>query len=370
MKIVVCGGHLAPALAIIENLRENKKYNVYYIGRKNALEGDEALSLEYITINKLGVPFKSITTGRLQRTLTRHTLPSLIKFPASLIGCFFYLLNLRPNVVLSFGGYVALPVCLAAWILRIPIITHEQTKILGLANKIICRLSDVLCLSFDDTKGLPKGINSIYTGNPIRRSIFKDKDERLTSFGDETLPLLYITGGNLGARSINRVFEKLVPRLTYKFRILHQCGSADRETDFKRLSILKESLSPKYKENYQVIKHVNPFSVGAIYQNASLIISRAGANTVTEILTFGLPAILIPLPWAGQNEQEKNANLIKSLGLGEVVLQSDLSEELLSDTIKSMMSNLNRYIKNKTNAYKSMKWDADTKLLKLIDRYL
>lgn len=366
--VVICGGHLSAALAVMEKL-PSQDYWIFYFGRKRALEGDKSQSLEYFTIRKLGIPFRSITTARLQRSFTIYTLPSLLKFPKGLIQSFLLLLRLKPKIVVSFGGYLALPVCCAAWILRIPIITHEQTRLLGLSNKIISKLAQVLCLSFKDTSGIPAGVKTIYTGNLIRQSILANKNKKILDFGDKKLPLLYITGGSLGSQTLNHVVGQILDALCSKFRILHQCGNADDEADFRNLLQLKNRLPKGLRQNYTIVKQIDPSSVGIILRNTQLVIGRAGANTVAEILFFGIPAILIPLPWAGQNEQQKNALMVKMVGLGEIIDQSRLTPEFLLDKINLLTANIDSYRRNAVKAKKLIPLDGAGQIVKLIDAY-
>lgn len=368
-NIVICGGHFSPALAVIENLQKKRGYRIFYFGRKQALEGDSAGSLEYNLLTKKNISFYSIVTGRLQREFTIHTIPSFLKFPVGLIQTFVLLLVIRPKIVVSFGGYVALPVCFSARILGIPVITHEQTYYVGLANRIIARFAQVLCLSFTDTKNIPRGVNTILTGNPIRTSIFTDKGKKIENFGDKKLPLLYITGGNLGSRSINEAIGKILPSLCVKYRVLHQCGNADNSEDFKYLSRLKNSLEANFRQNYNLVEHIEPSEAGPVYKDASLVIGRAGANTVNEILAFGVPAIFIPLPWAGQNEQEKNALLVESVGLGEIIRQSELTAGFLLDKINSMIGRIAAYKQNSQRGKSVIRVDGAEQIVKLIDKY-
>lgn len=139
-KIVITGGHLTPALAVMEKLRE-QGWQIVFFGRQHALEGDSSVSVEYQTITKLGISFISLTAGRLQRSFTRYTVFSFLKIPIGFIQSFYYLIKFKPTVILSFGGYVALPVALAGWMLKIPIVTHEQSVVPGLANKIIFKFA-------------------------------------------------------------------------------------------------------------------------------------------------------------------------------------------------------------------------------------
>ena len=253
--------------------------------------------------------------------------------------------------------------------MKIPVITHEQTPHLGLSNKIICRFAKVLCLSFKETKGVPKGINTVFTGLPLRESLFTDHDFGVIDFGNKKLPLIYITGGNLGSRIINKKIGEIIPMLFLRYRILHQCGNANDGEDFKYLTFVKNSLPLSYKNNYKVLKQINPSSMGIIYKNASLVIGRSGANTVAEILAFGVPALLIPLPWAGQNEQSLNAEMIKSKGLGEILPQSEITPQLLSERINLMMDKNLLYRQKADVAKKFIPKDSLEVLVRLIDKY-
>src|SRR3989338_8397326 len=139
MKIVLIGGHLAPALSVMEALPKDTE--VLFIGRKYGLEGDKALSLEYRTITGLNILFVGINTGRLQRKLTRYTIPSFFKLPFGMIRSFFALFKFKPQVVVGFGGYVSVPVVLCAYLLRIPVVIHEQTLEAGFANRFLAKFA-------------------------------------------------------------------------------------------------------------------------------------------------------------------------------------------------------------------------------------
>lgn len=367
IKVLICGGHLSPALAMIEKIKEEKNIEVIYIGRKKALEGDKAQSLEYKTITKLDIPFYNLIAARLQRSFTLYTIPSLCKLPLGFIQSLILLFIIRPKIVVSFGGYVALPVCINAKILSIPIITHEQTTVLGLANRVIAKISKALCLSYDNTSNIPKGVTTVYTGNPIRSSIIPKGNKNIV-FGDSKLPIIYVTGGNLGSRPINKVIGQMILELADKYRVYHQCGGAENGKDFQELLQLKNNLPEKIKDNYLIVEHVDPERVGEILQNTSLLIGRAGANTVNEILYFEVPSILIPLPWAGQNEQMKNAEMVQKSGLGKIIFQKNLDSHILLRTISEMMEKMIRPQKSQGNVTKISSTTAADKILQLIKK--
>ncbi len=150
MKLLIVaggGGHFAPALAVIEKLP--KDWELLVVGRKYVFEGDQSFSLEYQTAKKLNIPFKPLTTGRLQRKFTKYTINSLLKIPVGLAQATAILNGFKPDVVLSFGGYVSVPITLSASILRIPIVIHEQTLEAGVANKLVARFARKICISWE-----------------------------------------------------------------------------------------------------------------------------------------------------------------------------------------------------------------------------
>lgn len=368
-KILICGGHLTPALAVIEEMRKRKNTAVFYVGRKHALEADKALSLEYLTMHKKGIPFHQIVPGRLQRTVSWEGVVSLCKIPIGLVQSFALLLHLQPDMVVSFGGYVALPVCFAAWTLGIPVVTHEQTAVLGLANSIISRMARVVCLSYRDTRGIAKGTRHIFTGNPSRASLLAP-GQKYTIEGDSRLPVLYITGGSLGSRSINRVVTQIIPELVRQFRIVHQCGSSDNRADSFQLSAFRKSLPATIRGNYTVVEHLDPDDIGSILSQTSLLVGRSGANTVTEAGIIGIPAIFIPLPWAGGAEQYYNAKVLEDAGLARILPQKELTGEKLLSAIRAMHKPLSAYTEAKKEARSIYPADAAARIVDVVEKTL
>jgi UDP-N-acetylglucosamine--N-acetylmuramyl-(pentapeptide) pyrophosphoryl-undecaprenol N-acetylglucosamine transferase len=342
MKVVVVGGHLSPALSIIQNLNKDE---VYYIGRKHTFEGDKAVSLEYQEISKLKIPFFTIKTGRLQRTLTRYTFFSLAKLPVGFFQAFKILKKINPDIVISFGGYLSIPVGFAAKVLKIPLVLHEQTLEAGFANKILSRFAEKICISWETSaKYFPKE-KVILTGNPIKKEIIEVSN--LTKKTNSS-PFVYITGGSSGSHAINLLISKTINKLSKKYIIFHQTGDSQKYKDFDRLTEIKKELDVKYSKNYTLKKFLDSKTSAQIIQNADLVIGRSGINTVTELIYLNKPAILIPLPFSQKNEQAKNAEFMKSLGLAEVINQDLLTDKLFLEKVNSMFDNLIEYkLKNK-----------------------
>lgn len=340
--LVVCGGHMAPALAVIEHcLQSYPEWEIVYFGRMHPLEDDRSVSLEFRTIRSLGIPFYAISSGRLQRHTFLGNIFTVMKIPIGIVQSAWHLHTVNADAIIGFGGYLSAAVCFAGWMLRTPVLIHEQTPVLGLANRLMSRIASVVCVSFAETSRIPAGVKPIVTGNPLRRSFWGTVPS--LSFGDRTQPLLYITGGSVGSHGINMLVKERVPDLVKRFRVLHQCGEANNREDFEILTQVKSLLPAKSADNYRLVPFVDPMTVGSIMKEAAVIVSRAGANTVYEIAAAGTPALLIPLPWSADGEQQKNARLLTETGLAVTVDQNDATPDILLRTILDVYNQRNQH---------------------------
>lgn len=342
MKILVTGAHFTPAVAVIEELKKYKDMEIVYVGRKTTLEGDNTKSQESRILPTLGVKFISITSGRLQRAFTIYTIPSIIKIPIGFIQAFFIILKEKPDVVLSFGGYVAVPVVVSAWLFSIPILIHEQGLVAGLANKISSFFADKTAISFNQHPRF-NGKPTVLTGNPLRRVIFESGTDRQFRIFDvakkEKLPVILVSCGNQGSHIINLAIEKSLVSLTKIACIIHITGD-NKYDDFGRLGGLGES--EKFGKRYLVKKWVGK-EYGSVLSKVDLVISRAGINTLTELAYIGKPALIIPIPF--QEEQNRNARYFERFGLARILPQQKLTAKSLLENIKSMLGDLNFFKK-------------------------
>jgi UDP-N-acetylglucosamine--N-acetylmuramyl-(pentapeptide) pyrophosphoryl-undecaprenol N-acetylglucosamine transferase len=354
--IIICGSHFTPAISLIEVIRQKGNFKIIYIGRKNSFEADSAISLEYQYFSNEKIMFLPIITAKWQRKLSILSLLALFKIPLGFLQSLYILFTIRPKITVSFGGYVSLPVCLASFVLGVPVIIHEQTRVLGLANRIISRIAQKVCLSYEDTKFLPKDVKTIITGNPIRK-LNKELKDKTINYEFSQSPLIFITGGNQGARPINKILINVIPKIISKFRIFHLCGSAEDSEDFKLLINLKSQLPEQLKGRLKIYKHLDPSDFLHVLQKADLVISRAGANTVNELKIFGIPSILIPLPQAADDEQYMNALMLKEINQSEIILQKNLTEKILVHTIDKMFKNIKNY--RKKSNYKNLHKPAE-----------
>lgn len=370
-RIVITGGHLTPALAVIEKLREKdsfKGWEIVFVGRKYAAEGDKTLSVEAKIIPQLGITFLPLTTGRIQRRFTRWTIPSLLKIPLGFLQSFYYLVRWRPAIVLSFGGYLSVPVVFSAWLLGIPIITHEQTTIKGLATKFNSLFAKKIAVSWQKSLDDFPPQKVVYTGNPLRKEIFKEDKKFWQQLGfRKKFPLVFITGGNQGSHIINITVGKIVPKLVKIANVFHQCGHLNIFEDFKNLTTVKKKLPAKLSPFYQVEKYLSTSQMGTLLNKADLVVSRAGANTISELAALGKPAILIPFPWLYQDEQTKNAKMLAKTGIAEILPQKELTAESLLALIEKMLNNLPKYKQNAFRAKKLVKTDAAEAIVDLVE---
>lgn len=332
MKVLITGGHLSPALCLIEEL---EKEEIVFVGRKYAIEGEKSLSFEYKIINEFKIPFIPIKTGRLQRRLTRHTIPSLLKVPIGLINAIKILRKEKPDIVMSFGGYVSVPVVIAASMLKIPSVIHEQTFKSGLSNKIASKFAKKVLISWKESeKYFPKK-KIILVGNPVRSEVLNLKKGTPNSF-----PRIFVGGGSLGSHKLNQLVEKSLIKLTKICEVTHQTGSSTEFNDYERLLRKKNELG-EYKSRYEVKEHFYPKDYIEQLNKNDLFVSRSGINSVSEYLAIQKPCFLIPLVTGQRNEQLENARFIQNMGLAEVKI--DPSEEEFLNTIEYMLKNISKY---------------------------
>jgi UDP-N-acetylglucosamine--N-acetylmuramyl-(pentapeptide) pyrophosphoryl-undecaprenol N-acetylglucosamine transferase len=353
-SIVIIGGHLSPAVAMIEELK-HADWSINFVGRKYAFsEAPDKESLEYRTIKNMKIPFKEISAPRF----VPESIASALLYPFSMIHSFLtassYLQSIEPSVVLGFGGYISVPVVLAARWLSIPIVLHDQTLTPGRANVVLSRFADQIMISWKQTiHKYSKSVASkiVLTGNPLRSSMIKDIEEvKISQVEQEVVqmadtadkPLLYITGGSTGAHVINHVVDEALEQLIESYRIIHQCGDSQYD-DYTSLVRTRSGLDNDQQKGYLVLKYVSEHCARYIMQNADIIVSRAGINTVIELATLGKPSVLIPHPTVPGQEQHENAKMLVKMGISTIIEQKYLTKDSLIATLKVIYTNLAHY---------------------------
>lgn len=323
---VVGGGHLTPALATIESLL-NHQIKCVFVGRKTT-DIYKSVSKESQEVSRLGIDFEALSPPKYYRKPVHKNLTEISKIGQTIQQTLRILNKHQPDLVLCFGGYVSLPIAIVAWLKGIPVLTHEQTMVLGRTNQCISRFAKT-AISWPETQG--RTTKMVLTGNPVRKAIL-DKPSMPKWFKSLQLPLIYVTGGNQGAQIINQWVLTHLEQLLESYQIVHQTGDARKNQDIELALNKQRKLSPKYQSRYYPKTWMDQEEVSWLLQNADLVISRAGANTVTELLIHQTRSILIPLPIAARNEQRLNAQLAQQIGIGRVLEQSNIDQ--LPDLIK------------------------------------
>jgi len=338
-KILVTGGHITPALAVIDHLLELlPAAQIVFVGRKyNNAEMTE--SFEYQEICKRGVRFHHLHTGRTVNSISVSLIRNTFAMFRGFYESFKIIQSEKPDLVMSFGGYVALPVSYAAFLLRTPIMTHEQTIHPGRANRRIAQLAQKVFIAFPEASRYISSKNITISGNPIRKSLSQAGS---LLYIPKDIPCLYVTGGSLGSHAVNCAIEKLVPELIKSYCIIHQTGNVSEFGDYERLCELRDSLPARLRSRYIVKTHIGDDEIGQVMKRADLVIGRSGANTFFELVATQKPAILVPLPEAAFDEQRKHAEILKHAGAAVIYNQDEPVEKLMM-SITNVMSNLDHY---------------------------
>ncbi len=327
------GGHTVPAVAVLRALRARIDVEALWIGSRRGVERRFA--------EQSNVPFRWIPTGKLRREPTPRTLLDLTAVPLGILAAAVLIRTFRPDVVFGTGGYVSVPVVIAGWLNRVPIVIHEQTAIAGLATRIAARFADAVAISFEATRSQFRNntIPLIHTGLPVRCELLRgDAQRALQHFGfTKELPLIYVTGGVLGAHALNEMIAAALPDLLQITQVLHQCGPAQLNGDFPRLLAQRSKLPYSLQTRYVVVEFLTT-ELPDVYAAADLVIGRAGASTVAELAALGKPAILVPLPGARGDEQTANARLLSDAGSAILVPQHELTPQRIVALVEQLVA--------------------------------
>jgi len=356
MKIVFCGGHHNSALVVAEKLK-NDGMGIFWFGHRFTMIGDKNPSAEYLEVTKKEIPFIEIKAGKFQPKF--RFWQNLLRIPIGFFQSLYLLIKIKPDLIVSFGGFLALPVAYGGFILGIPVITHEQTTVVGLANKLISLVAKKVFITFPSSAKFFPAKKVILTGLPIREEIFTPGKK----FFKNNKRTIYFTGGKQGAHVINEAVFKILPELLSKFNIIHQCGSTSL---FNDLAKAKELFGKE--KNYLVKDYFFTEEIGSIYHSADFVVSRAGAHTVYELLALKKPAILIPIPWSNRNEQLKNAQMLKGLGLAEILPEEELKKGALIKKINEFGEKLKDYQLNSND--KTINLRATEKIIEEIKKVI
>lgn len=329
--IFFTGGHITPALAVVDELRaRGDEYTFLCIGRQFTDAHQHDASFEYQEVASRNIPFVDIGAVRFPRDFSPAVFRFVVRMAHSIFRAYQLLRTKRPTYVLSFGGYIAFPVAVACFLCRTPLYTHEQTVRPGLANRAIAHLARRVYVSFPEAARYFPSNKTIISGNPVRRLFLsQNKDPSHPTHENRKTPIIYVTGGSLGAHQINVLIEDILPELLQYAQVIHQTGNVSEFGDYERLLSVRASLPEGLRARYDLRAHVSDADLDQTIRRCDLIISRSGANTFFEIIALRKRSVLIPLPWASFDEQTIHANILKDYGVAEILPQSASSQDLL-----------------------------------------
>ena len=329
-NIVMTGGgtagHVTPNIALMPALKD-AGYDIEYIGSYNGIEKN--------LIESLGVKYHGIASGKLRRYFDIKNFSDPFRVIKGYGQAISLMRKIKPDVVFSKGGFVSVPVVLAAKFCHVPAVIHESDITPGLANKIAIKGAKKVCCNFPETLKYLPSEKAVLTGSPIRRELFNGNPQnalKLCNFPNHDKPVLLIIGGSLGSKIVNEAVRKILPELLDDFYVIHLCGKGN----------LDNSLTGTI--GYAQFEYANE-ELTDMFALADIAISRAGANSICELLALHKPNILIPLSAAAsRGDQVLNAKSFKKQGFSYVIEEENLTESTLLDAVKDVYSNRSKYI--------------------------
>ena len=328
-RIVLTGGgtagHVTPNIALLPKLYE-LGYDVHYIGSYNGIEKT--------LIENCQVPYYGISSGKLRRYFDLKNFSDPFKVVKGFSEAAKLLKKLKPDVVFSKGGFVSVPVVLAAKQQRIPVIIHESDMTPGLANKLSIPAASKVCCNFPETiSHLPKG-KAVLSGSPIREELLSGSRAKALKFTglSGSKPVLLIIGGSLGSVVVNEAVRSILPKLLKKFEIIHLCGKGKLDQTLTAMNgyVQYEYISEELKD---------------LFALSDIVISRAGANSICEFLALRKPALLIPLSAAAsRGDQILNARSFEKQGYAAVLEEEQLNADTLYSDLNDLWENKDSYI--------------------------
>ncbi|MBO4415360.1 MAG: undecaprenyldiphospho-muramoylpentapeptide beta-N-acetylglucosaminyltransferase [Lachnospiraceae bacterium] len=327
-RIVLTGGgtagHVTPNMALIERLRK-ADYDISYIGSYSGIEKG--------LIEGMGIPYYGISSGKLRRYFDLKNFSDPFRVMKGMREAKKLMKQLKPDIVFSKGGFVAVPVVFAAKKCRIPVIIHESDMTPGLANKLCIPKADKICCNFEETLDyLPKG-KAVHTGTPLRNELFEGDRRRGLEFCefDGKKPVIMVIGGSTGAAAINEAVRDLLPTLLMKYNVIHLCGKGKNDPAYDN--------TIGYKQFEYIGRELKD-----LFAIADVVVSRAGANAVCEILALAKPNVLIPLSAAAsRGDQILNAESFEKQGYSYLLDEDKMTNETLLEAINEVYTNKDKY---------------------------
>ena len=329
--LVFTGGHHTGALEVAKTLKE-RGWQIIWFGHRHSAWGDTSDSIEYREIIGNNIPFYDLKAGKFHKT---YNPLKLIRIPWGFIQALYLLLLLKPDGIVSFGGYLAVPTVIMGWFLGIPSVTHEQTATQGWANKLISKFVKKVALTWP-------GDNGVIVGLPLRKEILGAKAQRPKG----SKPLIFITGGKQGSHVLNMAVFNIIEKLS-DYEILHQVGGNSEFKDLEKAKNIKNS-------NYKYVDFLVAGDQAQALADAEVVVSRSGAHVIYELGYLGKKCVLIPIPWASHNEQLKNAEVLEKAGNAIILSQEKLDAASLAEAINNAAKLNPKALELKTEATSEM----------------
>ncbi len=337
MKIVLTGGgsggHIYPLVAVAQELRTQvSDVDLLYIGTRSQMHelADEAMA-------KHDIPVKNILTGKMRRYFSWQYFIDFLRIPCGIAQSLFILLWYMPDAVFSKGGYGAVPVVIAAWIYRIPVLTHESDVIPGWANRVCGKFSRNVAIAFPDAEQYFHAEKTVLTGNPIRRSMREgDADRARSNWGiDLNVPVILVSGGSQGARAINDAIVRVLPQLSQQVHVIHATGKGEYDRVQEQIALYEEKIN---KIRYTSLPFLAAQDMADAYAVADLMIGRPGSGTIAEVAANRLPSILIPHASSANDHQRMNAFTVGKAGAALVLDEDNIGEHILREKIATVLA--------------------------------
>ncbi len=336
------GGHVFPGISVVRALPQTLQSRVVWIGSHRGIERS--------IVRRAGIEYRAVPAGKLRRYFDIENLLDAFRVIAGVLAAWRLLGTLRACLVFSKGGFVAVPVVLAARVRRIPVLIHESDADPGLATRITAPLAERILVPYaDSVHAFPRSVRDrvVVSGNPVREAFFDvDRNGALSSIGiaEDSLPVVLVTGGSLGARQINLLVQEIVSRVTSYAVVVHQTGEAGS-------SMIPEIARRAHPGRYHGASRFDA-SFPALLHRADVVVARAGAGTIWEIAVCGRASVLIPLSaGSSRGDQLRNAERYRRAGAAIVLESPDLEPDALEAAIRSLLRDDERRLDMERAAY-------------------
>lgn len=338
MRIVLTGGgtggHLTPLVAVADKIRGKigPEAEFLYVG--------SGAEMEKKVMNEHGIRSKHVLGGKMRRYFSLQNFTDFFKIPIGFLQSLWILFVFMPDAIFSKGGYVAVPVVLAAWIYRIPVLIHESDSIPGISNQFLSKFAKRVAVAYPSAEQYFPKAKVALTGNPVRFEVTEGDPIMLrTQLGfTASKKTLLVLGGSQGSQIINEAIVKILPQLLYSYQVIHQTG----EKNFNEVVALAGRQGIKAdREGYHPTPFLNANQLRDAFALSDLVVSRAGAASISEIAANGKPAILIPLENSANDHQRMNAFALAKIGAALVLEEGNLGEHILLKEIEKIISDEN-----------------------------